>query len=162
MKMFINSSEIYLLSYLSTNGCVPTQEQLAKSIGCSQANISIAYKNLIEKELIQCFNGTEVINYYNLIQSLVDYAKKTYCIEIVYNKNILKIKNHSFEVITFFRTYFRLFNINYYDIEAYQPQEHCFVFTPEIINIDDIGRSFDSICDFEYVDPIDNLFYLKE
>lgn len=112
-SFFINSSEILTLSLLNNKNYGFTQEQMANCIGCTQPNMSYVVSSLIDKGFVIVRNGWYLVNEYLLIEELVRYAKNHYSTDIVFNDNILKLKNWFPEIYSFFNLYLRMFNIPY-------------------------------------------------
>lgn len=138
MSFFINSSEILMVSLLNNKNYCFNQEELSKCIGCSQPNISYVVNSLIEKGVVENIKGFMVVNQYHLIEMLTDYAKTIFSAEIYFSDKMLKIKNWSPKVYSFFVSYLRMFNIDYVITECGALNEICFVFSVNVIDISDI------------------------
>lgn len=135
---FINSSEILTLSLLNNKHYHFNQEEIARCIGCAQSKISNVISSLLEKGLVENIKGFIAVNQYALADCLVGYARAVYETEIYFSEGILKIRNWTPEVYAFFRSYFRVFNIEYVITECRELQEICFVFKNDVIDISDI------------------------
>ena len=115
-NFFINSSEILLISLLNNKTFYFfSQDDLAKCIGCTQPNISYVLSSLQEKEIVINANGFLVVNQRVLIKKLVEYAVSVYTdAEIDFSNDTLVIKYDYWDACSFFKSYFRIFNINYF------------------------------------------------
>ena len=79
-----------------------------------------------------------MVNQYQLVECLTDYAESVFNAEIYFSDRILKITNWFPEIFAFFQTYLRIFNIEYVITECKALNEICFVFKADVIDISDI------------------------
>lgn len=136
---FVNSSEILTISLLNNKSFYFNQEEMSRCIGCTQPNISYVISSLIEKGIVENMKGFILVNQYKIIECLSDYAKTVYDTEIYFSDRVLKIRNWSPEIYSFFQTYFRIFNIDYIITECKTLNEICFIFSDDMIDISDIS-----------------------
>lgn len=137
-NFFITSSEILTISHLNNKTFCFNQEELAKGIGCTQPNISYVVGSLLQKGIVENYNGVIVVNQYRLVEKLVEYAKQYYECDLFFQDRVLKLKNCSPELFAYFQTYLRIFNIDYVITECKTLNEICFVFSVNVIDIADI------------------------
>lgn len=137
-NFFINSSEILTISLLSSKDFYFNQEELARNIGCTQPNISYVISSLTEKGIVENTKGFLMVNQYLLIEELTRYADDVFSCDFFLQDRVLKIRFITPETFAFFKTYLRIFNIDYVISECDALNEICFIFSANVIDLRDI------------------------
>lgn len=136
---FVNSSEILTISLLNCKTFNFNQAEMARSVGCTQPNISYVISSLLEKGIAENVKGFIMINQYKLIEELSDYAEIVYNADISLINNLLSVKDWTPEIKAFLQTYLRIFNIDYMFSECQALNEIYFIFSADVCDISDIN-----------------------
>lgn len=135
MSFFINSSEILIVSLMNSKSFYFNQEELARSVGCTQPNISYVLSSLEQKGIIENIKGFLMLNQYVLVEELTRYAESVYNCDFFLQDRVLKIRDITPEILTYFTTYLRIFNIDYVIAECKALNEISFVFSDNVVDI---------------------------
>ena len=137
-SFFINSSEILTVSLLNSREFYFNQEELGKCIGCTQPNISYVIGSLAEKGIVENSKGFVLVNQYLLIEELTRYADDVFSCDFFLQDRVLKVRNITPEALSYFKNYFRIFNIDYVITECEVLNEICFIFSANVIDLRDL------------------------